>query len=119
VRGRRDARVRADLVWLVALTFGTWVVWRLFAVPHGGSQKLEIADLFVYFLPAYRFEAARLRAGALPFWNPYQAVGVPFLGMLQPGALYPARLLLLACSPTASPRDGGSPSTARHARSCR
>jgi hypothetical protein len=61
VRGRR-----ADLVWAVALTFGTWIVWRLFVVPHGGSQKLEVADLFVYFLPAYRFEAARLRAGALP-----------------------------------------------------
>jgi hypothetical protein len=104
VRGRRDARVRADLVWLVALTFGTWIVWRLFVVAHGGSQKLEVADLFVYFLPAYRFEAARLRAGALPFWNPYQAVGVPFLAMLQPGALYPARLLLLV---TDAPRAMG------------
>ena len=89
---------------MVALTFGAWIVWRLFVLPHGGDQKLEVADLFVYFLPAYRFEAARLRDGALPFWNPYQAVGVPFLAMLQPGALYPARLLLLV---TDAPRAMG------------
>jgi hypothetical protein len=31
---------------VVALSFGTWVVWRLLVVPHGGSQKLEVADLF-------------------------------------------------------------------------
>lgn len=59
----------------------------------------EANDLFVYFLPSYTYEAERLRAGSLPMWNPYQGGGEPFLAMLQPGALYPARLLLFAMEP--------------------
>jgi hypothetical protein len=41
-----------------------------------------------------------LRELAVPLWNPYQAAGVPFLATLQPGALYPARLLLLVTDVT-------------------
>jgi hypothetical protein len=78
-------------------------VWHFCVVPPpSSSMRPEAADLFLYFFPSYVYEAARLRAGALPFWNPYQAAGQPFLASLQPGALYPARLLLLVLDvPTA------------------
>jgi hypothetical protein len=52
-----------------------------------------------YYVSTYAFQASRLRAGALAMWNPWQGAGVPFLGTLQGGALYPARLLLLVLGP--------------------
>lgn len=64
-------------------------------VPNATTWNLDAGDLYGYFFPSYAYEAERLRAGALPFWNPYQGGGVPFLATLQPGALYPLRLLLL------------------------
>jgi len=46
------------------------------------------------------YEATRLRELAVPLWNPFQAGGVPFVATLQPGALYPARLLLIVTGVT-------------------
>jgi hypothetical protein len=60
---------------------------------------MTVGDLFGYFLPAYSYEASRLAERSVPFWNPYQGTGVPFLAVLQPGALYPGRLLLLLVPP--------------------
>jgi hypothetical protein len=37
-------------------------------------------------------------------WNPYQGAGQPFLATLQPGTLYPARLLLLVAEPAEAMR---------------
>ena len=65
--------------------------WRI-----NGHADLPLPDdLFSQFWPSYAYEADRLRALELPFWDPYQAGGHPFVAALQPGALYPARLLLL------------------------
>src|SRR6266566_2753463 len=86
---------RGGALAVAALVLGTLAVWYArFLVPatHVG---LVAGDLFYYWLPSYSFEAARLREGALPLWNPYQAAGVPFLATLEAGDLYPARLLLL------------------------
>src|SRR5262249_27253516 len=66
------------------------------------SYVTGVGDVFGYFLPAYQYQAERLAAGSFPFWNPYQGAGVPFVGVLQPGALYPPRLLLLVMSPAAA-----------------
>jgi len=91
-----------SVLWCAGLVAATLVVWRLHVV---GSAHLPPAvaagDLFAYFLPAFQYEAHALREGRVPLWNPYQGAGVPFLATLQPGALYPARLLLLL-GPTAS-----------------
>lgn len=57
--------------------------------------ELTSSDLYAYFWSAYAYEARRLHQWQLPLWNPHQGGGVPFLATLQPGALYPARLLLL------------------------
>lgn len=85
---------------MVALTAGAVVVWHTRVGAHGSRYIPGVGDIFGYFLPAYEFQAERMAAGSFPFWNPYQGGGVPFLAMLQPGALYPARLLLLVVPPT-------------------
>jgi hypothetical protein len=94
---RRSTSV--DVLWVAALVAGASVLWTKRVTETGTTFDFGGGDVFGYFLPAYAYEAERLAAGALPFWNPYQATGVPFIATLQPGALYPARLLLLVTSP--------------------
>ena len=99
---RRPARagsIGADVLWMALLVAGVLAVWHTRVDVRGNPYVMGSGDAFGYFLPAYEYEARRLAAGALPLWNPYQGAGVPFLAALQPGALYPARLLALIGSP--------------------
>ena len=90
----------ADLAWVVVLVATIVTVWKLHVVRTGTTlSPMSAGDGFGYFLPAYVYEADRVRHGGFPFWNPYQGAGVPFLATLQAGALYPARLLMLFGSP--------------------
>jgi hypothetical protein len=101
-RGGVRARL-PELLWLLALLGGLLLFWTI-RILRAGHEPLpfEAADLSLYFLPSYAFEAERFRDGSLPFWNPWQAAGQPFLASMQPGVLYPARLLLLVLDvPTA------------------
>src|SRR5262249_30510838 len=92
-----DARGRADGLVAAALAVGALAFFYVRSVRIAAYWVgYEASDLFLYFYPSQTFEATRLRAGALPFWNPWQGAGQPFLATLQPGALYPGRLLLLA-----------------------
>ncbi len=95
----RGARF-ADVAWIVGLVATIGAVWELHVVRTATTfAPMAAGDGFGYFLPAYVYEAERVRHGGFPFWNPYQGAGVPFLATLQPGALYPARLLMLVASP--------------------
>ncbi len=93
--GRAKREAALETVCIAGLIGGAFVVWDARIAIPAKHIALWAGDLFHFFLPSYSFEAERLRALALPFWNPYQAAGVPFLATLNPGALYPARLLLL------------------------
>ena len=93
--GRAKREAALETVCVTGLIGGAFVVWDARIAIPAQHIALWAGDLFHFFLPSYSFEAERLRALALPFWNPYQAAGVPFLATLNPGALYPARLLLL------------------------
>ena len=88
-----------DAACLAALALGTWAIWSAMISRPTQRVAFEVFDMFAYLLPAYTYEGARLRELSLPLWNPYQGAGVPFLAVLQPGALYPARLLLLFTDP--------------------
>ncbi|MCA9867399.1 MAG: YfhO family protein [Anaerolineales bacterium] len=57
-------------------------------LPKGGGDSVS----FVF--PMYRFAADSLRAGVVPFWNPHQYAGAPFLADNQSGVFYPFNLLL-------------------------
>lgn len=88
-----------DVGAIAALTVGLAVFWvRRMGAP-GAPYVPGVGDVFGYFLAAYGYQADRFAQGSFPFWNPYQGAGVPFLGVLQPGALYPPRVLLCWLSP--------------------
>ncbi len=89
----------AGLLAVVGLLAGFW--WS--RVLTGASvMKFAAVDLFLYCVPAYARVAEALREWRTPLWNPHQACGVPFLGVLQAGYFYPARWLLLVLDPSAA-----------------
>jgi hypothetical protein len=92
---------RGEARWLAAVAAGVLVCWwtRVLLTAKPGPPSFATGDLVGYFLPAYGYVAERLRAGELPWWNPWTGAGVPFVATLQAGALYPARLLLLVLDP--------------------
>ncbi len=93
---RRFAGDGACLAAIVVAAASFWIA----RVNHAEvAYNVAGGDAFGYVLPAYDYEARRIAHGELPLWNPYQGTGVPFVGVLQTGALYPARLLLLLTSP--------------------
>lgn len=83
----------------LALAAGTLLIWTTRLSTPSETYLVLLGDMYSYFLPGYAYQAARMAEGSLPLWNPYQAVGTPFLATLQPGVLYPARLLLLVMAP--------------------
>ncbi len=55
---------------------------------HGG-------DLAGLIYPYFRFAAATLRSGEIPFWNPYSQIGAPFIADIQSAVLYPVNAVIL------------------------
>ncbi len=51
-------------------------------------------DFAEYVYPAQSFAARALRAGEIPFWNPYTLSGLPFLADVAVGFFYPPNWLL-------------------------
>jgi hypothetical protein len=93
-RDERSAVVGLALAWLVLVPcfwFGLFV-----ASMRPDAPAVIAIDLRGYFLPKYVWASAELAHGRLPFWNPYEFAGVPFLGAGQPAVLYPPRAVLFA-----------------------
>jgi len=76
------------LLALAAVVFFWPVVSGRAWLPRGGGDSVS----FLY--PMYRFAAGSLRDGVIPFWNPHQYAGAPFLADNQSGLFYPFNLLL-------------------------
>jgi hypothetical protein len=93
---------KLDLAALFALTALLGWFWHSRIVNTAQQFTFASADLFDYFVPMYTFVADALRQGRVPFWNPYQACGEPFLAVLQGAFFYPARLLLLLLDPVSA-----------------
>ena len=62
-------------------------------LPAGGGDSVS----FLY--PNYRFAADALRSGTIPFWNPFQYAGAPYLADNQSGLFYLPNLLLYTLWP--------------------
>ncbi|MDQ3283797.1 MAG: glycosyltransferase 87 family protein, partial [Acidobacteriota bacterium] len=60
------------------------------------GDVFTLRDHFDYFQPLRWFTAQELSAGHLPFWNPYNASGEPWLANPQTGVFYPPTWLFLA-----------------------
>ncbi|MCX7758057.1 MAG: hypothetical protein N2169_00360 [bacterium] len=65
----------------------------IFFLPLKG-HVIGSADSYNQFLPLRVFYSHVLKDGEFPLWYPYQALGLPFLGIVQTGALYPLNLFL-------------------------
>jgi hypothetical protein len=88
-------RVRRDDLVAMGVGAGVFLAYWFHRLGQVSSSVQPVGgDLMFQFVPDYTYLAERLRAGELPRWNPYQ--GQPFLAMMIPAVLYPARLLLLA-----------------------
>src|SRR5262249_32077508 len=95
-RGRRRGLV-LGAAWAVSVL----VLWLGIFVP---SMRADAPagigiDLRGYFLPKYVYGSMDLARGALPLWNSFESAGLPFLGVAQPAALYPPRVVLFALLP--------------------
>jgi hypothetical protein len=77
--------------------------WRLAVgdafTPAGGG------DLASFLYPYYAFAARSLHQGLVPFWNPYVFSGMPFVGDVQNGLLYPVNLALFLLRPEVTYAD--------------
>lgn len=60
---------------------------------------LVAGDAYAQNYPLRAFYASALKAGELPLWNPYEGIGLPFIGELQAGVLYPPNLIAYLALP--------------------
>ena len=85
----RARPMRSRWAWLLAaglLAGGVLLVyWRLLLT----NRVMATGDFLTYFIPYRDYANSALRAGHLPFWNPYLFLGVPFLANPQSAVLYP------------------------------
>ena len=83
--------------WLLLALLALGFHWRVVSgdayTPAGGG------DLASFLYPYYAFAARSLHSGEVPLWNPYAFSGMPFVGDVQNGLLYPINLLLFALRP--------------------
>lgn len=80
-----------DLSLLLVITAGFF--WRLLFTP-GVYLPAGGGDLANFLYPTYRFVAESWRQGTIPLWNPYVFGGMPAIGDIQTGVLYPINLLV-------------------------
>jgi len=64
----------------------------------GIAHKPVLDDVFRQFYPYRVLIGESIKNGSLPFWNPYNGNGMPFLATMQTGFFTPATLLFLALS---------------------
>ncbi|HQY94076.1 hypothetical protein, partial [Caldilinea sp.] len=86
-----DHRPRAR--WLVAWDVLAAVLLASFVLLLYGrllftNRVLAGGDIQLYFYPYWEYVGATLRAGQLPFWNPYLFLGTPLLANPQAAVLY-------------------------------
>ncbi len=63
-------------------------------------QKPSItSDCTFSYYPRRFFATESLRHGEIPFWNPHQFCGIPFLATFQSAVFYPVNILLYAFDP--------------------
>lgn len=67
------------------------------------NRVLAGGDIQLYFYAYWEYVGATLRAGHLPFWNPYLFLGAPLLANPQVAALYPLHWPFFAAGALGAP----------------
>ncbi|MFH1681444.1 MAG: hypothetical protein ABIH26_12490 [Candidatus Eisenbacteria bacterium] len=83
-RAGRGALLAVAVIGGILLAF----YWRNL-VGFPGERTFFWEDFLEQNYPYRAFEAEELRAGRLPFWNPYQFCGMPFVADIQAATFYP------------------------------
>ena len=101
---RRRGRLREDLDRdLLGLGFLALLVVGFYWRPLLAGDiwmPADGGDLASFLYPTYRFAAESVRQGILPLWNPHLYGGMPFIGDIQSGLLYPVYLAAYLLTPT-------------------
>jgi Bacterial membrane protein YfhO len=95
--GCAEARSRA-FNWFTPWRFGLLLALLIFAAfPQVllGPQTFVVRDYGFFSYPAACFQQECFRRGQLPFWDPYNNCGVPFLAQWNTMPLYPPALIYL------------------------
>ncbi len=113
-RRRSDLLALVFLILLVTVFFGrevftdrTLVTFRLTNVfpwlSEAAQEELEqpsvTSDCTFSYFPRRVFATKMIRQGELPFWNPHQFCGTPFMAAFQTAVLYPVNLVLYLFDP--------------------
>lgn len=90
-------RIPPDALAILAL-IALWLLyfWRLFTPTPQNALSLTEGDFSGQFVAFMGYQVARLSAGEIPLWNPYNYAGHPFLADTQSAVFYPPRLLTVA-----------------------
>ncbi len=90
---------RADLAAVLVFT-ALWALffWRALTPNPANQVSYPDGDFSGQFLTFGAYQAARLLAGEVPLWNPYNYAGHPFLADTQAAVFYPLRLATIFLS---------------------
>jgi hypothetical protein len=113
-RRRRDLLALTFLILLVTIFFGrevftdqTLVTFRLVnvfpwlsdATQEDIDQPSVTSDCTFSYFPRRVFATEMIRKGEMPFWNPHQFCGTPFMAAFQTAVLYPVNVVLYLFDP--------------------
>jgi hypothetical protein len=73
--------------------------WLTEAAPEDLQQPSVTSDCTFSYYPRRVFATSMLRQGEIPFWNPHQFCGTPFLANFQSAVFYPVNLALYGLQP--------------------
>ncbi|MCU0513594.1 MAG: YfhO family protein [Anaerolineae bacterium] len=92
-------QLRADALAL-ALLLALWLLffWRLLTPITADQASFKQGDFSGQFVAFGGYQSARLTAGEIPLWNPYNNGGFPFIADPQAAVFYPPRWLTIALS---------------------
>ncbi|HRE49558.1 MAG TPA: hypothetical protein PLD47_17665, partial [Aggregatilineales bacterium] len=79
---------------LILLCYVYW--WRVITPERINQQSLIEGDFSGQFVSFATYQTARMGAGEIPLWNPYNLGGHPFLADTQAAVFYPPRLITVA-----------------------
>jgi hypothetical protein len=95
---RAGLRRIPDVAWAVfAIVAGALAFWKLRIIDPPTIRVLPrvAADHYTEHFPNAWYGFESLASGTLPFWNPYQFVGMPFLAVPHTGTFYPGNFIYL------------------------
>ncbi|MGD8628830.1 MAG: hypothetical protein PVH52_07080, partial [bacterium] len=73
--------------------------WLVEAGPEDTGQPSVTSDCTFSYYPRRVFATGMIREGKVPFWNPHQFSGTPFLATFQTMVFYPVNIPLYALDP--------------------